>query len=138
MNEVNDLTLSESDSDSDFIQAKKTIHPFLYQASGCYIKFLYIKFMCIKFVCIKFVCIKFILRHVLTTEIISHDACMNVVYCSLAKLVIHQDYTKHHARLFTTVRGSVQQTNTIINCDRQNNVFKLQFPVKITWYVMST
>ena len=31
--EVIDLTLSNSDSDGDFIQAKKVIHPFLYQVS---------------------------------------------------------------------------------------------------------
>ena len=31
--EVNDVTLSDSDSDGDFIQAKKVIHPFLYQVS---------------------------------------------------------------------------------------------------------
>ena len=31
--EVIDLTLSDSDSDGDFIQAKKVIHPFLYQVS---------------------------------------------------------------------------------------------------------
>ena len=28
-----DLTLSDSDSDGDFIQVKKAIHPFLYQVS---------------------------------------------------------------------------------------------------------
>ena len=32
--EVIDLTLSDSDSDGDFIQAKKVIHPFLYQVSS--------------------------------------------------------------------------------------------------------
>ena len=31
--EVIDLTLSDSDSNGDFIQAKKAIHPFLCQAS---------------------------------------------------------------------------------------------------------
>jgi len=40
--EVIDLTLSDSDSDGDFIQA---IHPFLYQVFIYYIKFLYIKFL---------------------------------------------------------------------------------------------
>ena len=34
--EAIDLTLSDSDSDGDFIQAKKAIHPFLYQASVYY------------------------------------------------------------------------------------------------------
>ena len=38
--EVIDLTLSDSDSDGDFIIAKKAIHPFLYQvsitSSSCY------------------------------------------------------------------------------------------------------
>jgi len=43
--EVIDLTRSDSDSDGDFIQAKKATHPFLYQASVCGIKFLYIKFL---------------------------------------------------------------------------------------------
>ena len=44
--EVIDLTLFDSDSsDGDFIQSKKAIHPFLYQASVYYIKFLYIKFL---------------------------------------------------------------------------------------------
>ena len=38
--EVIDLTLSDSDSDGDFIQSKKAIHPFLYQVSVYYIKFL--------------------------------------------------------------------------------------------------
>ena len=39
--EVIDLTLFDSDSsDGDFIQSKKAIHPFLYQASVYYIKFL--------------------------------------------------------------------------------------------------
>ena len=54
--EVIDLTLS----DGDFIQAKKGIHPFLYQTSVYYIKFL---------------------LHQLstTTEIISPDSCMYVV-----------------------------------------------------------
>ena len=33
MCEVIDLTLSDSDFDGDFIQSKKAIHPFLYQAS---------------------------------------------------------------------------------------------------------
>ena len=42
---VIDLTLSDSDSDGDFIQAKKAIHPFLYQVSVYYIKFLNIKFL---------------------------------------------------------------------------------------------
>ena len=28
-----DLTLSDSDSDGDFVQAKKAIYPFLYQVS---------------------------------------------------------------------------------------------------------
>ena len=59
--EVIDLTLSDSDSiDGDFIQSKKAIHPFLYQASVYYIKFL--------------------LHQVsTTTEIISQDSCMYVV-----------------------------------------------------------
>ena len=55
--EVIDLTLSDSDSDGDFIQAKKVIHPFLYevsivhQVSVYYIKFLYttLSFYYIKF-----------------------------------------------------------------------------------------
>ena len=65
--EVIDLTLSDSDSDGDFIQLKKAISPFLYQASVYYIKFL--------------------LRQVsTTTEILSQDLCMYIVmYCSLAK-----------------------------------------------------
>ena len=37
--EVIDLTLSDSDSDGDFIQSKKAIHPFLYPASVYYIKY---------------------------------------------------------------------------------------------------
>ena len=54
--EAIDLTLS----DGDFIQAKKAIHPFLYQASVY--------------------CIKFLLHQVSTTaEIISRDLCMYVV-----------------------------------------------------------
>ena len=58
--EVIDLTLSDSDSDGDFIQSKKAIHPFLYQASVYYIKFL--------------------LHQVsTTTKIISQDSCMYVV-----------------------------------------------------------
>ena len=52
--EVIDLTLS--DSDGDFIQSKKAIHLFLYQASVYYIKFL-----------------------LATTKIISQDSCMYVV-----------------------------------------------------------
>ena len=40
--EVIDLTLSDSDSDDDFIQSKKAIHLFLYKVSVYYIKFLYI------------------------------------------------------------------------------------------------
>ena len=43
--EVIDLTLSDNDSGGDFIQAKKAIHPFLYQVSVYYIKFLYVKFL---------------------------------------------------------------------------------------------
>ena len=35
--EVIDLTLSDCDSDGDFIQSKKAINPFLYQASVYYI-----------------------------------------------------------------------------------------------------
>ena len=79
--EVINLTLSDIDSDGDFIQAKKAIHPFLYQASVYYIEFLYIKFL---------------LRQVpATTEIISHDSCMYVVmYCGLAKSNTHLHYQK--------------------------------------------
>ena len=43
--EAINLTLSDCDSDGDFIQVKKAIHPFLYQASVYHIKFLYIKFL---------------------------------------------------------------------------------------------
>ena len=60
-----DLTLSDNASDSDFIQAKKAIHPFLYQVSVYYIKFLYIKFL--------------LHQVATTTEIISQDSCMYVV-----------------------------------------------------------
>ena len=71
--EVIDLTLSDNDTDGDFIQAKIAIHSF-----------------CINFLCsyyIKFLYIKFLLYQVrTTTEIISQDSCMYVViYCSLAK-----------------------------------------------------
>ena len=61
------LTLSDSDSDVDFIQAKKAIHPFLYQASVYYM-------------------IQVSVHQVLaTTEIISRASCMYVVmYCSQA------------------------------------------------------
>ena len=56
--EAINLTLSDSDSDGDFIQAKKAIHSFLY--------------------------IKFLLHQVpTTTDIISQDLCM--MYCSLTK-----------------------------------------------------
>ena len=67
---VIDLTLSDSDSDGDFIQAKKAIHPFLYQVSVYYIKFLNIKFL---------------LHQVpTTTEIIPQDLRMYIVmYSSL-------------------------------------------------------
>ena len=48
--EVIDVTLSDSDSDGDFIQAKKVIHPFLYQVSVVHqvsitSSFYYIKFL---------------------------------------------------------------------------------------------
>ena len=35
--EVIDLTLSDCDSDGDFIQSKKAIHPFMHQASVYFI-----------------------------------------------------------------------------------------------------
>ena len=62
--EAIDLTLSASDSDGDFIQAKKAIHPFLYQASVYYM-------------------IQLSVHQVLaTTEIISLALCMYIVmYC---------------------------------------------------------
>ena len=54
-----DLTLSDSDSDGDFIQSKKATHLFLYQASVCY---------------------KCLLHQAsTTTEITSQDLCMYVV-----------------------------------------------------------
>ena len=65
-----DLTLSDNASDGDFIQAKKAIHPFLYQVSVYYIKFLYIKFL--------------LHQVAITTEIISQDSYMYVVLQSQA------------------------------------------------------
>ena len=44
--EVIDLTLSDNDTDGDFIQAKKAIHSFCINfLCSYYIKFLYIKFL---------------------------------------------------------------------------------------------
>ena len=42
--EVIDLTLSDTDSDGDFIQAKEVIYPFLYQVSVVH-QVYYIKFL---------------------------------------------------------------------------------------------